>query len=559
MENKEQRTSSPPELIFPFGEPKEWKGDKNFEEDLGLKLVLRSHPYSGEITDRYRYSHQNPNKRTLDRAISLNTDIETAKYRQEIFRDLENPKVRERFGNLLNNLGRLSYSSGNKGISSGLSRLEDYIRVLENIPYFSDVESRGLREVGEYLKKFKDSEDTAKIRELIDSLRNVNGVEFKVSFNDSLQPERMSVLELKTKPQKVSEESNEKPQKRNFFEKLFGTKQYEESMAQQIEESEGDILYKIDYDGKRKLNDLGEIIDRFMSQQFSGAIDSYMPQINGLTKLGDALQFYNGFIQYFDGLRKKEFDISLPTLLPKEERRTSIKGARNPQLIEAENNGNRVIPNDIETNPDKNMYVITGPNNGGKTTYIKTVGLIQLMAQSGLPIPAISGEVSMVDGIYTHFVAPDDITKGEGRYRNELRRMKEIFEKATPYSLVLLDEPCGGTSYEEGQRQSLVLLDGFHKLSSATYFTTHMHPLTKEVDNGRYPGARNLQVECKDNGEKIDYTYRVIPGSSGKSYGEEIAREIGLRDENIRDTILKNAEERGYQKHIRQNNLAKQD
>ena len=66
-------------------------------------------------------------------------------------------------------------------------------------------------------------------------------------------------------------------------------------------------------------------------------------------------------------------------------------------------------------------------------------------------------------------------------------------------------EPCGGTSYEEGQRQSLVLLDGFHKLGSATYFTTHMHPLTREVDNGRYPAGRNFQVECIDEGEKLKY------------------------------------------------------
>ena len=156
-----------------------------------------------------------------------------------------------------------------------------------------------------------------------------------------------------------------------------------------------------------------------------------------------------------------------------------------------------------------------------------------------------------MDGIYTHFITPDDIAQGEGRYRNELRRMKEIFEKATPYSLVILDEPCGGTRYEEGLRQSLAILDGFHKLGSATYFTTHMHPLTKEVDKGRYPAARNLTVEWKYVDHRMIYTYKINPGASDKSYGEEIAREMGLMPENIEETLFQKAEEGGYGEILR--------
>jgi DNA mismatch repair protein MutS len=197
------------------------------------------------------------------------------------------------------------------------------------------------------------------------------------------------------------------------------------------------------------------------------------------------------------------------------------------------------------------MFVITGPNNGGKTTYVRTVGLVQLMSQKGLFVTAESAEVSFVDGMYTHFVTPDDITKGEGRYRNELIRVKEIFEEATPYSLVILDEPCGGTSYEEGCRQSLVVLDGIHKLGPATYYTTHMHPVAEAVDSGRYPAARNLSVECRYDGKKIKYTYKVKAGASDRSYGEEIARDIGLMPEKIEELVAKGAEKRGYAEIIR--------
>jgi DNA mismatch repair ATPase MutS len=116
---------------------------------------------------------------------------------------------------------------------------------------------------------------------------------------------------------------------------------------------------------------------------------------------------------------------------------------------------------------------------------------------------------------------------------------------------VILDEPCGGTSYEEGCRQSLVVLDGIHKLGPATYYTTHMHPVAEAVDSGRYPAARNLSVECRYDGKKIKYTYKVKAGASGRSYGEEIARDIGLMPEKIEELVSKGAEKRGYAEIIR--------
>ena len=174
-----------------------------------------------------------------------------------------------------------------------------------------------------------------------------------------------------------------------------------------------------------------------------------------------------------------------------------------------------------------------------------------MLSQKGLFVPAESAEVSLVDEIYTHFVSPDDITKGEGRYRNELRRIKDILEAATPYSMVILDEPCGGTSYEEGCHQSLVLLDGFHQIGATTYFTTHMHPVATEIESGRFPAAKNLSVESRYDGKKLVYTYKVKEGASGKSYGEEIAKEVGLVSESIEKMVSSHAKKGGYADIIR--------
>jgi DNA mismatch repair ATPase MutS len=97
-----------------------------------------------------------------------------------------------------------------------------------------------------------------------------------------------------------------------------------------------------------------------------------------------------------------------------------------------------------------------------------------------------------------------------------------------------------------------VVLDGLHRLGPATYFTTHMHLVAQEIDSGRYPAAKNLSVECLYQGKKIKYTYKVGEGAAGKSYGEEIAREIGLMPENISQMVSKRAEKQGYRDIIRE-------
>ena len=256
------------------------------------------------------------------------------------------------------------------------------------------------------------------------------------------------------------------------------------------------------------------------------------------------LEFYTCGASFYRRMKEIGMPVQLPVVLPKEERKMHLPHARNPLLLYQERvdgrNFSRVIPNDIIFNGEQNMFVITGPNNGGKTCYVKTGGLLQLLGQGGLPVTA-EGEASLsvVDGMYTHFVSPDDIMAGEGRLLNELRRVEKIFRKATPYSYVILDEPCGGTEHSEGARQSAIILDGLHKLGSVVYFTTHLHEVADMVDNGKYTAGRNLQVEIiEDPGSKrLIRTYRVLPGKATSSYGVEVARSIGLTNDGISGVI----------------------
>lgn len=266
--------------------------------------------------------------------------------------------------------------------------------------------------------------------------------------------------------------------------------------------------------------------------------------LEGLTKLAEvvgSLEFYLCGAGFYRRMEKAGMPLVFPEILPKESRVLNLKQARNPLLLYQEganpNDSSRIRANDIEHSPESNLRVITGSNNGGKTCYVKTVGLLQILAQNGYPVTAEEGaKVSLVDDIYTHFIRTDDLMSGEGRLKNELRRIKEIYRTATPYSLLILDEPCGGTDAQEGTRESEVILQGADYLGAATYFTTHLHELAQRVEERRYPRTENLHVQIIDEpqtGRKIR-TYRILPGRAESSYGAEIAREEGLTQDDLR-------------------------
>jgi len=519
-----------------------------FVDDLGIETFLDSVPFYSQDTRQL----------AMEILVDLGSNKDTVGYRQEVFNDLiSDANLRTNVQKCIMDLSEIQdkvsiYKGGpsptrKPTMTKGFNLLRKYRDSINNLPDISSANSIALKDVNLYFRSIRESDEFSNLCELVERFENLDGVDFRVFLDGDGSPNKMSAMELAEK----------KPDSRKvptLLQRLLGIGK----------RGEGQSLK--DYSG---LNKLGEIIQEYIDKQFIPAINKYTDQIKEATRLLEPLDFYAGFADYFLNLKRRGFDICRPTLLPMEERRMTVRNARNPLLVEAKSNGSgclpaitrplftasiltKIVPNDIVNNADENMFIITGPNNGGKTTYVKTIGLIQLLSQKGLFVPAKSADVSFVDGMYTHFISPDDITKGEGRYRNELRRIKEIFEKATPYSLVILDEPCGGTSYEEGQRQSLALLDGFHRLGPTTYFTTHMHLLTKEIDGGRYPAARNLSVECMYDGKEITYTYKVQTGAFGKSFGEEIARELGLMPDDIKETVLRRAEKEGYGDKLRE-------
>ena len=118
--------------------------------------------------------------------------------------------------------------------------------------------------------------------------------------------------------------------------------------------------------------------------------------------------------------------------------------------------------------------------------------------------------------------------------------------------LVILDEPCGGTDHHEGQRQSRIILNAFHLLGAATFFTTHMHEMASAMSADQWPGVQLLQVLTEVDGDQLSYLYQIVPGIAQRSHGEQIAAQLGLGEQEVLQVVRAQAAERGYQRLLRE-------
>ncbi len=205
------------------------------------------------------------------------------------------------------------------------------------------------------------------------------------------------------------------------------------------------------------------------------------------------------------------------------------------------------VPNDTYMGQTENRAaIITGPNMAGKSTYMRQVALIVLMAQIGSFVPAKSAHLGVVDRIFTRIGASDDLSAGQSTFMVEMTEVSEILHAATRDSLLILDEIGRGTSTFDGMSIARAVLEycaNPKKLGAKTLFATHYHELT--AMEGTLPGVKNFNIAVRTRGEEIIFLRKIIPGGADRSYGIEVARLAGLPDGVVSraKTILKELEE----------------
>jgi len=206
-----------------------------------------------------------------------------------------------------------------------------------------------------------------------------------------------------------------------------------------------------------------------------------------------------------------------------------IVGGRHPVIEELlRQKGERFVPNDLCFEPGRQqLLLITGPNMGGKSTYLRQAALIILMAQMGSFVPARSAKLPVTDRIFTRIGASDNLARGRSTFLVEMSEVAAILHHATPSSLVLLDDVGRGTATFDGLSIAWAVVEHLQKYTRArTLFATHYHELTELAE--LLPAVKNVHVSVKETPNEIIFLRRVEPGSADKSYGIEVARLAGL-------------------------------
>jgi len=188
----------------------------------------------------------------------------------------------------------------------------------------------------------------------------------------------------------------------------------------------------------------------------------------------------------------------------------------------------KFVPNDTELDGEKlRLAIITGPNMAGKSTYIRQVALIVLMAQMGSFVPATSAQIGLVDRIFTRVGASDDLSRGQSTFMVEMNETANIVNNATERSLIILDEIGRGTSTFDGLSIAWSVAEFLHdKIKARTLFATHYHELTKLALERK--GVINFNVAVREWNDQIIFLRKIVPGGADKSYGIQVARLAGL-------------------------------
>ncbi len=205
-----------------------------------------------------------------------------------------------------------------------------------------------------------------------------------------------------------------------------------------------------------------------------------------------------------------------------------IRDGRHP-VVEEFLQGERFVPNDAVLEEGERVRVITGPNMSGKSTYLRQVALIALMAQMGSFVPARSARLCLTDRIFTRIGAQDEIHAGQSTFMVEMVETANILHHATRRSLLILDEIGRGTSTYDGVSIAWAVVEYIHnhpRLRARTFFATHYHELTRLAET--LPGVRNYNVAVTEEGGKVVFLHRIIPGGADRSYGIHVAELAGL-------------------------------
>lgn len=274
---------------------------------------------------------------------------------------------------------------------------------------------------------------------------------------------------------------------------------------------------------------------------FSQLREAVKAHIPALQKLGRQLAALDVFVAFAQDAEERNY--CRPSFSSKNE--IAVKNGRHP-VVEAVLPAGSYIPNDLAMDEDTSIYLITGPNMSGKSTYMRQLALIAIMAQIGSFVPADSAKLPVFDQVFTRIGAADDLYSGKSTFMVEMSEANEALQHASSRSLVLFDEIGRGTATYDGMALAGAIIKYLHdKVGAKTLFATHYHELT-ELDES-LPHLKNIHVGATEENGKLIFLHKILPGPADQSYGIHVAKLAGLPRAVLREasSMLKRLEAEG--------------
>jgi DNA mismatch repair protein MutS len=434
-------------------------------------------------------------------------------------------------------LGEIFAGVGDSINSLGLRSLRDEIRTIQNDPTFQNL----VRELPELLSK----------------LRSCASITIGVNLDASLRPIQATLLSI----------NEERFTNQSILNKLTGIKNENEGIAplhsvpQRVVEGHyafpvsSELGWGVEPTMVPLFADLAKVLEK-TTLPIAKQLRQYTEIHSRLfINLRQGLIFYLGAVRFILRLQNQGLPVCRPRIAPQADRVCEVKDSYNVNLAfhkshaPAGQSPAAITQNDIHTGPEGRILILTGPNQGGKTTYMQGAGLVQVLAQVGCYVPGRQARISPVDAIYTHFPLEEKPETDTGRLGEEAMRIRKIFEYVTRHSLVLLNESLSSTSFSESLYLAQDIVRMLRRVGACAIYSTHLHELGSQVDelNTSVPGeSKIISVVSSpiDSGSELTpgevrRTYKIeIRPPLGQSYAREIATRHGISYQQLEKVLL---------------------
>ena len=484
----------------------------------------------------------------------LSTDIETLNFRLDILEDFLNvpslesvlyENVHKLYVNEHVNITKLGLADSFFALKQRFESLKTYIECITNCHIFCDknkdkFRSAALADLAGYFASIYNSEYFDEIkRETDECLRllgkGIRSVTVGINFDDMLMPTEAMLLTVST----------EKIKKKGRFDWLLGRSGENGRPIGKTHSLYNDNGGTNDIEAPL-FRELKEINAEYISHLDSAVRAYFKRSTEDILTFESQMSFYIGAKRLIEAARARGLEMCRPKYLPMENREMHAKGIFDLsfyiQMVGSDPMGslkNKIVTNSCDFDSDGRFYVLTGANNGGKTTYTRAIGIIQVFAQAGLYVPCVECEISPVDFIYTHFPKEEEVGLNTSRFTQECKQFKETIDTATRYSMLLLNESIQSTTPTECVYIATELTKIFKCIGVRGVYATHLLELARSLDklNSEVEGDTKLvslitTVDSSDGDRRLYRIERAEPQEFG--YARSIYEKFGVSFEEVK-------------------------